>query len=393
MNITILPRKLSGTIPAVASKSHMQRLLICAALADGPTDIYCGQISDDIRAAVACLTALGAQINEQCGSYHVIPIGQLPETAALSCGESGAVLRFLLPVVGALGIEATFELEGRLADRPLDPLLQELERHGCRFGWSGKNRLHCAGQLCGGTYTLPGNISSQFISGLKMAFPRIEEPCALDITGNVASRPYIQMTDDVLKRFGIADITCKHYRTPGTLQAEGDWSSAAFFYGANALGSDVAVTGLSADSTQADRAITSVLPQLAVHTAIDAADFPDLVPILAVIAAANKGAVFTNISRLRLKESDRITSICEMLSAFGIATDADENTLTVHPGHFGSCTVDSFHDHRIAMAAAIAASVAQGPVTIRNAQCVSKSYPRFWEDYRTLGGCYEFHLR
>lgn len=393
MNVTIYPGKLRGTIPSVASKSHMQRLLICAALADAPTELICNDISDDIRAAVDCLTALGATVTKTSLGYQVDPVHKLPEKACLPCKESGAVLRFLLPVVGALGVDATFLPEGRLAERPLAPLLEEMSRHGCQLKWIEENRLHCKGKLCSGNYTLPGNVSSQFISGLMMAFPLIEGGCELTVTGSVASKPYLQMTQDVLSLFGITKISDKRYRSPKTATVEGDWSGAAFYLGANSLGSDVAVDGLNPDSSQADRAITTLLPLLKGNAAVDVADHPDLTPILAVIAAGNNGAVFTNISRLRLKESDRVASIRAMLCAMGISTDVGENTLTVFPGKFLGGTVDSFGDHRIAMAAAIGATAAEEPVTILNAQCVSKSYPRFWEDYQTLGGRYEFHLR
>ena len=393
MNVTIYPSKLRGTIASIASKSHMQRLLICAALADAPTELICNDISDDIRAAVDCLTALGAAVAKTPLGYRVDPIHKLPEKACLPCKESGAVLRFLLPVVGALGVEATFLPEGRLAERPLSPLLEEMARHGCHLEWDAENRLHCEGKLRSGSYTLPGNVSSQFISGLLMAFPLIEGTCELTVTGTVASKPYLQMTRDVLSLFGIKKESDKCYRSPGTTSAEGDWSGAAFYLGANSLGSDVAVDGLNPDSSQADRAITALLPLLKNNTAVDVADHPDLTPILAVIAAGSNGAVFTNISRLRLKESDRVASIRAMLDTMGISTDVGENTLTVFPGKFRGGTVDSFGDHRIAMAAAIAATAAAEPVTILDAQCVSKSYPRFWEDYQTLGGRYEFHLR
>lgn len=393
MNITIYPSKLKGLVPAVTSKSHMQRLLICAALADAPTDIICNDISDDIHAAVDCLNALGAYITKTRRGFRVIPIGQLPDKATLQCGESGAVLRFLLPVAGALGVDTTFVLRGRLAHRPLTPLLRQMSDHGCCLQWLDNDRLRCTGKLRGGEYILPGNVSSQFISGLRMAFPLIREACSLTVTGEVASKPYIQMTQDVLALFGIGDISHKQYRTPGTVCAQGDWSGAAFYLGANALGSDVTVTGLTQDSHQADSVIGAILSHTDHHLTIDATDFPDLVPILAVIAAGNQGGVFSGISRLRLKESDRVEAICAMLAALGISAEADENTLQVFPGSFQGGTVDSFGDHRIAMAAAIAATAADGPVTILGAHCVSKSYPRFWEDYQSLGGHYAFDLR
>ena len=393
MTITITPQKLQGTIKAVASKSHVQRLLICSALADKPTNLICGQSSGDILAAVDCLRELGAQIQKTVTGYHITPITQAPRNAYLPCRESGAVLRFLLPVAGALGIDTTFVTEGRLSQRPLSPLWEEMLAHGCRLEWVENNRLHCTGKLQGGDYRIAGNISSQFVSGLKMAFPLMDGPCSLTVSGEIGSKPYIRMTEDVLALFGICPENQKQYRSPGTVIAEGDWSSAAFYFGANALGSRVFVEGLNNESLQADRAITSLLPQLTESLIVDGSDFPDLIPILAVIAAVNKGAEFINIRRLRLKESDRVASVRAMLNSLGIHTVSTENTLKVIPGNILGGTVNSFADHRIAMAAAIAATAASGPVTILDAQCVSKSYPGFWEDYQALGGRYEFDLR
>ena len=302
-------------------------------------------------------------------------------------------MRFLLPVAGALGIDTTFVTEGRLSQRPLSPLWEEMLAHGCRLEWVENNRLHCTGKLQGGDYRIAGNISSQFVSGLKMAFPLMDGPCSLTVSGEIGSKPYIRMTEDVLALFGICPENQKQYRSPGTVIAEGDWSSAAFYFGANALGSRVFVEGLNNESLQADRAITSLLPQLTESLIVDGSDFPDLIPILAVIAAVNKGAEFINIRRLRLKESDRVASVRAMLNSLGIHTVSTENTLKVIPGNILGGTVNSFADHRIAMAAAIAATAASGPVTILDAQCVSKSYPGFWEDYQALGGRYEFDLR
>ena len=177
------------------------------------------------------------------------------------------------------------------------------------------------------------------------------------------------------------------------LTVEGDWSNGAFFLAAGALGSQVSVTGLDEDSPQGDRAAKTLLEALEEPITIDAGDIPDLVPILSVVAAAKKGAMFTNIRRLRLKESDRVASVSQMLARLGIQTHAEENSFTVYPGTFQGCTIDSAADHRIAMAAAIAATIAQGSVTILGAQCVEKSYPSFWEDYEKLGGRYEQYLR
>lgn len=393
MDITIYPKKLSGVITAPPSKSYAHRLLICAAFADSPTTLICPQINADMEATVKCLQVLGADIKRTDIGYRVSPVTDPAKQAVFNCRESGSTLRFMLPVVGALGIDATFVLAGSLADRPLSPLWEELERNGCALEWVSAGQLHCSGKLRSGSYRMAGNISSQFISGLMMAFPLMEGPCTLEITGPVQSKPYIALTKDVLSLFGISADFSGFYRSPGTISVEGDWSSAAFFLGANALGSSVRVDGLDTNSAQGDKAIASLFAALKDHITIDVSDIPDLFPILAVVAAGNRGAVFTNVQRLRFKESDRIAAMGDALKNLGIASEAKCDTFTVFPGSFTGGTVDSYGDHRIAMAAAIAATVADGPVTIQSAQSVHKSYPRFWEDYHALGGQYAFDLR
>jgi len=206
------------------------------------------------------------------------------------------------------------------------------------------------------------------------------------------------MTQLALNAFGIStENYCVKgsfpFHTPGKLTVEGDWSNGAFLLAAKALGNSVVVTNLNPKSPQGDRAAAQLLSDLDENITISAADIPDLVPILAVAAGAKKGAVFTDIARLRLKESDRVISVCNMLNVLGAKATADENTLTVLPGKYHSCTVDAVNDHRIAMSAAIAATVADGPVTILGADCVSKSYPAFWQVYKELGGKYEQYLR
>ena len=398
MDITIYPKKLNGTVTAIPSKSQAHRLLICAALADKPTKLICSATNQDIDATADCLRSLGANITYENGIFSVIPIRTLPQNAQLDCGESGSTLRFLLPVAGALGVDTTFVLHGRLPQRPLSPLWEEMERMGCNLSRPTETTVRCTGKLHGGDYKIAGNVSSQYITGLLLAMTQIPSPCSLIIEGKLESKPYVDMTLDAMKAFGV-DISafktdgCSAFCSPETMQVEGDWSNAAFFLAAQAMGSDLTVAGLNPSSSQGDRACWDILPNLTNNPTIDASDIPDLVPILAVAAAASGGAKFTNIGRLRLKESDRVASVCNMLKNIGIDAISDKNTMTVFPGQFHGGTVDSVSDHRIAMAAAIAATVADGPVTILSAQCVAKSYPSFWEEYRALGGHYEQYIR
>lgn len=398
MDITIYPGKLRGKISAIPSKSQAHRYLICAAFADKPTDIVCPQTNQDIEATADCLNALGASIHRTENGYYVLPVANIPKVATLDCRESGSTLRFLLPIVGALGVDATFTLSGRLPQRPLSPLWEELERMGCRLSRPSKNTIFSTGRLLPGEYRIAGNISSQYITGLLFALSLIPGKSSLQIVGTLESAPYVDMTLQALTAFGVnanyESISGQFpFRSPGKVHVEGDWSNAAFFLAAKALGNEVTVEGLCEDSLQGDRAVAYVLNQLLVNRTINAQDIPDLVPILAVVAGAKQGATFTGVSRLRLKESDRVATVAAMLQNFGLGISATDNTLSVAPGRFRSCTVDSYLDHRIAMSAAIAATVADGPVTIKGAECVSKSYPSFWEEYRKLGGNYEQYIR
>lgn len=384
MDIIISPGKLRGQIQAIPSKSQAHRLLICAALAKRPTAIVCPQTNADIEATAECLNALGACIQRNTDGYRVTPISAVPAKAVLNCRESGSTLRFLLPVAGALGVDATFHLSGRLPQRPLSPLWEEMERMGCLLSRPTEDTVRCTGKLQPGNYSIAGNVSSQFISGLYFAISLLTGS-NLNIVGSQESAPYVDMTLDAIALF--------ENHPQEEIQVEGDWSNGAFFLTAAALGNDVIVNGLCENSRQGDRAVTSLLPQLKENCTIDAKDIPDLVPILAVMAGANKGATFENISRLRLKESDRVASVIALLEKLGAKATATENTLTVYPATYHSCTVDSFGDHRIAMAAAIAATVTTGPITLLGAECVCKSYPSFWEEYRKLGGSYEQYIR
>lgn len=382
MNITITPQHLRGKITVIPSKSQAHRLLICAAFADSPTQLVCSETNRDIEATVDCLRALGAEIISTESGYTVFPVESVPQSAVLPCCESGSTLRFMLPVAGALGVDATFTMEGRLPKRPLSPLWEEMERMGCSLSRPTENTIHCQGKLRCGEYSIDGGVSSQFITGLLFAHMLLDD-CTLNITGKLESKPYVDLTKAALELF--ADR-----RSPGYVAVEGDWSNGAFWLAANALGCDLSIRGLNQDSLQGDRAVVDILQQLETgRPTVSVADIPDLVPILSVVAAAKHGAVFTNIQRLRLKESDRVASVISLLENLSGKATATEDTLTVSPATLTGGTVDSCNDHRIAMAAAIAATVCIDPVTILGAEAVKKSYPQFWAEYRRLGGKYE----
>ena len=388
MDITIQPGKLSGNITVIPSKSQAHRYLICAAFAATPTTLICPQTNRDIEATADCLNALGAKIVRTADGYFIEPIRNTPQHAVLNCCESGSTLRFMLPIVGALGVDAVFQMEGRLPQRPLSPLWEEMERMGCTLSRPTENTIHCCGKLRGGDYTIDGGVSSQFITGLYFALPLLKTDNSLFITGKLESNPYITMT---VRAFGLFGFPGND--SPGTVVVEGDWSNGAFWLAAKTLGNAVEVDNLNPDSPQGDRAVAALLPALDKNITIDASDIPDLVPILAVAAAAKKGAVFTHIQRLRIKESDRVATVIEMIENLGGTAEATEDTLRISGTGLKGGTVNSHNDHRIAMAAAIAATVCAEPVTVLGAEAVKKSYPTFWEEYHRLGGNYEQHIR
>ena len=298
MDITIFPWKLSGSISVIPSKSQAHRYLICAALSDNETELLCPETSRDMDATADCLRALGAKIERTSWGYRVTPIPQVPERALLPCRDSGSTLRFLLPVAGALGVDATFQMEGRLPQRPLSPLWEEMERMGCILSRPTPDTIRCQGRLRPGTYTIPGNISSQYITGLLFGLSLLDGHSSIEITGKLESMPYVTMTQQAMSMFGVktenfAVKGAQKFCSPGKLQVEGDWSNSAFWIAANALGCSLTVDNLNRNSPQGDRAAAQLLPLIREeHCSIDASDIPDLVPIMAVMAAASHGAVF-----------------------------------------------------------------------------------------------------
>ena len=382
MDITIHPRHLRGEVKVIPSKSQAHRLLICAAFADKPTQLRCPETNRDIEATADCLRALGAQIIRTESGYSVFPATEIPQAATLNCCESGSTLRFMLPIVGALGVDGTFQMAGRLPNRPLSPLWEEMERMGCTLTRPTADTIRCQGKLRAGEYIIDGGVSSQFITGLLFANALMHNESTITITGTLESKPYVDMTHHALDLFHAPD-----FHSPGCIEVEGDWSNGAFWLGAKALGSDLEIHGLNQDSPQGDRAVVDILKQLDTGTpTVSARDIPDLVPILSIAAAAKHGAVFTDIRRLRLKESDRVASTVAMVTALGGKAEATDDTLTVYGTGLTGGTVDSVNDHRIAMSAAIASTVCTSPVTILGAEAVNKSYPHFWDEFTRLGG-------
>ena len=393
----LTPRPLRGEIAALPSKSQAHRALICAALAKGKTRIVCGQTGQDVEATVRCLRALGAEIEYDGTAYTVAPITVPAQDAVPDVGESGSTLRFLLPVACALGVNTEFVLHGRLARRPMEPLWSELQRHGAVLE-RGENTIRAGGKLAGKDFSLAANVSSQFLSGILFALC-VMGGGSLHLETALESAPYFDMTCDALERFGaelikeetLIRLASGSMQSPGELAVEGDWSNAAFWLCADRIGgSRLTVSGLDPASRQGDRAAPACIDAICAGNAvIDCGQIPDLVPPLAALAAFCPGrTVFAGAARLRLKESDRIESVVQMLKSLGAEAGALPDGLWVEgrrclPGG----TVDACGDHRIAMAAAICAPGCEGPVTVRGAEATEKSYAGFWKDYVNLGGC------
>lgn len=396
----ITPRPLSGEIAAIPSKSEAHRVLICAALADSPTRVNMAFTSQDIDATIRCLTAFGAKITRDDFGIDVEPIKAVPARCEADCGESGSTLRFLLPVAAALGIETDFIMHGRLPDRPIFPLDRELTRGNCVLSRPEKNILRVSGQLTAGNYELPGNVSSQYISGMLLGLSLVQGSSVLTVTGEIESIPYINMTLETMKRFGVSAPLEDHaFRVAGNkgfrgiseISIGGDWSNAAFWLCMDAARpGSIRVTGLDPDSAQGDKRITNVIAALrsGASAEFDAADAPDLVPTLAACACVlGKELRVTHAERLRLKESDRIASVANGLNALGANVEETRDGLLVR----ANCAmtggiVDAAGDHRIAMMAAVASLACSQPVTVIGADAVRKSYPEFWNDFAALGG-------
>ncbi len=407
---------LSGSIPAIASKSMAHRYMIAAALADSPSFVSCHSTSEDIEATKACLEAMGAVFEKKEGGFMVAPVDadKIPDGMELFCKESGSTFRFLLPVAAGFGKDVCFVQEGRLPQRPLSPLYEEMAAKGMEMAEQGVNPFWLKGQLKSGEYRLAGNVTSQFISGLLFALPRLDGDSKIILTSKLESKLYVDMTLAVLEQFGI-DIVIEDncYIIKGSQayhakdgSVEGDWSNAAFWLVAGAIGkSPITTTGLLLDSLQGDRKVAKILEKFGAKVTydsdsvtvapakmhgikIDAMDIPDLVPILAVAATFAEGDTeIYNAARLRLKESDRLKTVTEVLNSLGADIEEKEDGLIIHGvDMMKGGMVNAMGDHRIAMMSAIAAIRCKESVIIENAEAVNKSYPTFFKDYEALGG-------
>lgn len=399
MNIKITPTFLHGKITVPPSKSISHRALICAALADGRSVLHDVLECEDTTATANALTSLGANIETADGTTVVDGIKTPAVSADIDCIESGSTLRFMIPIAAALGTMTTFRGRANLPNRPITPYLTEFPKHGVTFD-TDKMPYTISGRLKGGDFPVTGDISSQFITGYMLALPIIGTDCRIKLTTPLQSRPYAELTADVMRTFGCAvdvgqDCFTIHSGSVFTSReytVEADMSQAAFFLTANCIGGNTEPVNLNPHSAQGDRAIIGITREFSGNGGkafvVNAEDIPDLVPILTVLACFAEGTShITGCGRLRIKECDRLNAISTELNRLGAKIEADADSLTIHGVtslHGGEC--ETYSDHRIAMSLAIASQRCTEPLIIKGAECVSKSYPGFFKDFEKLGG-------
>lgn len=398
MKITIVPRRLEGEITPPPSKSYAHRYVLAAALAQGKSVIKNIDLSQDVEATLQAVSAFGAGFKYENRQVTIENSGFVKNEPEVDCAESGSTLRFLIPVMLAVCGGARFSGRGRLMQRPLEPYKELFPQKGIL--WEAGEQLNVSGVLKGGTYPIRGDISSQFITGLLYALPLLGEDSTAVLTTPLESRPYVDMTLDVLDQAGV-QIENRDYGEffiPGNQKyrsrayaVESDYSQAAFYYVANALDSRIQIGGMNFDSVQGDREILNIIKKLEQpgFVPLDMGEVPDLVPIVSVLAALRSGkeTKIFNAARLRLKESDRLDAMTQELSKLGADISQRADGLEIMGVDFLSGgEVDAHNDHRIAMALAIGATRAAAPVIISGAESVNKSYPDFWKDYQMLGG-------
>jgi len=413
MDIVARPCKICGTVNAVSSKSEAHRIFLSAALSENQSTVELNDTSLDIDATLECIKAMGTEITRRDNLHTVTPSAYSVEAPMLDCRSSGSTLRFFLPAVTALFEKAEFRCGEQLRNRPIKPLLEALEKNGVSFS-GDRLPLDSFGKLHAGDFRIPGNISSQFISGLLFALPLLEGNSRIIIDSPMRTMAYAEMTIKILHQFGIKLLRedniisvpgCQKYRSSPILSVGGDYANSAFMLGAAAIGGNCAVRGLMSNSVQNDKAILELLMKYGADLKIngdvctvsandrrpitaDVSDIPDLFPALAVMACAAEGkSHFYGTGRLRYKESDRCRSVKAMLEALGVKCVAlDEEFVIFGTGKLRGGIVQSFNDHRIVMAAVMASAMADGDISINNCSSVRKSYPEFFKDFGSIGG-------
>lgn len=416
--VEITPKKLGGCVLPPPSKSDAHRAIICAALSSGESIIEPINLSNDMRATICAIEAVGAKV-ELNGKKLIINGNSTfcNISNIINCLESGSTLRFMIPVAAVSGERVTFEGNGRLPERPIGPYLTCLPKAGVRCETKGGLPLTISGKLQPGVFELPGNISSQFITGILLALPLLDGDSKIVLTTPLESSAYVDMTIAVMKKFGIEVETrdncyyvLGHQKYTNCIyKTEADWSQAAFLLALGVLsGNEKGITckGLNLSSNQGDRKIAEILKNFGADISfdngvtakpsqlhgreIDACEIPDLVPVLAVIGALSEGTtVIKNAARLRIKESDRLHAITVGLSALGGDITEKSDGLVIHgKSELDGGGADGFNDHRIVMALSCAAGRCKNKVIIKGSECINKSYPEFFDDCNSLGGVF-----
>ena len=385
---------LQGTVDAISSKSFAHRFLILASVADTDTTIIINEFSNDIMTTIDCLRNLGVEIDINENEVTVHPSFFQKDVSDINVNDSGSTLRFLLPLVSFLSQKTNVKCTGRLQDRPIKELMDQLKLSGLTFS-ADKFPFTVDGTFHKIDFEFPGDVSSQYISAIMMIAPLIGG-CEIKLTSLLESTGYIKITQECLRLFGVDSeilfdkviVKPGALKSPGKIIVEGDWSNAAFFLCANELGADINVQNLNMVSVQADRKIVELLEKINKnrdYCEIDISQTPDLFVILAVVLSQKcDKSVLKNAKRLRLKESDRIQSTYDMLTSFGVNCEIEGDNLVIYKSEMKPAVVNSCDDHRIVMAAAIA-SIITKEVEIKDWQAVKKSYPSFFDEIERLG--------
>ncbi|WP_035051116.1 3-phosphoshikimate 1-carboxyvinyltransferase [Carnobacterium pleistocenium] len=407
-HLTLIPEKIKGTVTVPPSKSMAHRAVICASLAKGRSMITNIQLSDDMIATIAGMRSFGAVIsyNDRTLTIEGVGNGSVQEKRIVDCNESGSTLRFLIPLATLFKGKTHFIGQGQLGKRPLEPYQELFDAQSLHYQLAATQNLQLSveGPLTPGIYEMRGDISSQFITGMLLTLPLLAGDSILKITTPIESKGYIDLTLSVLRSFGIVIEQAEdgqEFRIKGQqvyiasdYTVEGDYSQAAFWLSAHALGNDLLVKGLDTASLQGDRAIVSILDTLnncstESECVIDGAQIPDIIPVVALVAALSKGTTkIIHLERLRIKESDRLVATQKELAALGANIAIVDDSLLIKGVSelAGGQEVWSHKDHRMAMMLAIASTVCKKPIHIKDTVCVKKSYPNFWETFEKLGG-------
>ena len=413
--ITLHPGRLSGVLTVPPSKSVAHRAIICAALAKGESVVSPVDVSDDMRATLQCMTALGAHWQREGDTLRINGQAFPPKPGPdMDCLESGSTLRFVIPLSLVLAGGGTFHTKGRLRDRPLGPYESIFKQQGITLERTADG-FFVKGKLTAGQYELPGDVSSQFVTGLLLALPLLEGDSQILLTSHMESEGYVQLTLNAMEVFGVTVqrpdaftflIPGSQAYKPCAYQVEGDYSQAAVMLCAGALGSNVRIKGLNQDSHQGDRAVAGILEQMGAAAfmdkdafsmecrplhglVIDGGQIPDTLPMLALTMCLSQGeSRIENAGRLRLKECDRLHATVTELTKLGADIHAEGDALVIRGRESltGGESVISYDDHRMAMMLSIAALHCQAPIVLDNPACVKKSWPSYWEDYLALGG-------